>query len=398
MKKIMILGASILQLPAIKKAKQLGFYVIVVDMNPHAIGLNYADEYRIISVNEIEEVLVYAQSSNIDGIMTLASDMPMMTVATVSQKMKLNSVSVETAEHTTNKAAMRQRLEINNIAIPKFDIVKNRVEFDSAIRKYNSKVIVKPSDNSGSRGIFLVHDTSNIEEVEGAYQHSITNSKNGVLLVEEYMEGTEVSVETISINGKCHVIQITDKLTTGAPHFVELGHAQPSKLTDDILHQITELTQDAVEALGINIGPSHTEIIVTNDGPKIVEVGARLGGDNITTHLVPLSTGIDMVETCIRIAVGEEITFNSNKHNSAVIKYFVTPQGILEDFQGVEESLTFPGVKEVIINKSRGDQVGVIKSSVDRIGYVIATSDTVEGATLLCEKVMETVTFNISVS
>ncbi|URN94007.1 MAG: ATP-grasp domain-containing protein [Candidatus Pristimantibacillus lignocellulolyticus] len=398
MKKIMILGASILQLPAIKKAKQLGLYVIAVDMNPLAIGLRYADEFKIISVNEIDDVLVYAQSSNIDGIMTLASDMPMMTVATVSQKMKLNSVTVETAKHTTNKAAMRKRLDVKNIAIPKFDVVKNRVEFESALKKYTTKVIVKPSDNSGSRGIFLIHDTSNYEEVEDAYQHSITNSKNGVLLIEEFMEGTEVSVETISINGKCHVIQITDKLTTGAPHFVELGHAQPSKLSFDILQKIIELTQEAVEALGINIGPSHTEIIVTNDGPKIVEVGARLGGDNITTHLVPLSTGIDMVELCIRIAVGEEVTLNSSKHNSAVIKYFVTPQGTLEDFQGIEESLSIPGVKEVIINKSKGDQVGIIKSSVDRIGYVIATSDTVEDATLLCEKVMETVTFNIRVT
>lgn len=152
---------------------------------------------------------------------------------------------------------------------------------------------------------YLVSNIGDAESISVAYSYSHSFSRNGDLVVEEYMIGPEVSVETLTVNGECNVIQITDKITTGAPHFVEMGHTQPSQLPENTKQKVAQLAKLANRAIGIINGPSHTEIIVTNEGPKIVELGARLGGDCITMHLVPLSTGVDMVECCIKIALGE---------------------------------------------------------------------------------------------
>lgn len=138
------------------------------------------------------------------------------------------------------------------------------------------------------------------------------------------MEGPEVSVETLSFDGHTHIIAITDKVTTGSPEFVEMGHSIPSQLSIDTKLQIEKVVIAAIKAVGINNGPSHTEIIITKDGPKVVELGARLGGDNITTHLVPFATGVDMVEACIEIAFGNNPVLNKRISMGSAIRYFKT--------------------------------------------------------------------------
>lgn len=315
MKKIMILGASILQLPAIEQAKKMGIEVIAVDMNPDAIGFEVEGVTKeVISTIDIEKVLLAAKSHKIDGIMTLASDMPMRTVAVVAKEMGLVGISEETALKATNKAMMRETLKEKGVPIPEFFRISGKDEYLKAVDYFKNKqikCIVKPADNSGSRGVDLLSDFTNNENINKAFEYSKQYSRSGEIVVEEYMEGPEVSVETLSVNGVCHVVQITDKLTTGAPYFVEMGHNEPSILKQDIQENIAQIACDAVNAIGIQNGPSHTEIKVTKDGPKVVELGARLGGDNITTHLVPLSTGVNLVECCIHVALGETPDFNS---------------------------------------------------------------------------------------
>lgn len=295
MKKIMILGASILQLPAIKKAKEMGLEVVVVDMNPDAVGFQTEGiEKEIISTIDIPEIVKAAKRHAIDGIMTLATDMPMRAVAAVAKEMNLIGISADTAVKATNKAEMRKALKKAGVPIPVFYKVSTKEEYLEAVGKIKEagyRCIIKPADNSGSRGIDLLKDYDS-ETVEKAYNYSKESSRSGDLMVEEYMEGSEVSVETLSVNGVCHVIQITDKLTTDAPYFVEMGHSQPSGHTEEIKKQIAEVAIAANHAIGISNGPSHTEIKITKDGPKVVELGARLGGDNITTYLTPLSTGV----------------------------------------------------------------------------------------------------------
>ena len=140
------------------------------------------------------------------------------------------------------------------------------------------------------------------------------------------------------IDGEPHVLQITDKLTTGAPHFVEMGHSQPTRQCAENQKQIRDLAIRACKAVGINIGPAHVEMILTKDGPKMVELGARMGGDCITTHLVPLSTGIDMVGATIDAACGKKPDITKKINKGSAIRYFNTTAGYLRSIEGIEEA------------------------------------------------------------
>lgn len=396
MRKIMILGGSILQLPGILKAKEMGLHVITVDIDKNAIGFKYSDVRENISTIDIPGVVEIAKRYNIDGVMTLASDMPVRTIAAVAKEVNIPGISLDTAFKATNKALMRKCLEEKNIPIPAYYRVNEEKEYFTAISNFQTKCIIKPADNSGSRGIFLIEDLNDLEIIHYAYQYSKRYSHSGEIVVEEYMEGAEVSVEILSISGEVNVIGITDKITTGAPRFVEIGHSQPSMLNNDIKERVKEVAVRAVKAIGIKDGPSHVEIIITRDGPKVVELGARLGGDNIATHLIPLSTGIDIVKCCIEIALGEKPSLLKRINMGSAIRFFKTPIGKITNITGVEKAEKIQGVKEIYFTKNIGDFIEELSNSSDRVGYVIAQSDTAENAIQICHSVMDNVKIYVS--
>lgn len=372
-KSLMILGASILQLPAIEKALDMGLNVIVADMNPEAEGFKVPGVVKeVISTIDIPAIVDAAKRHQIDGIMTLATDMPMRSVAAVVKEMGLIGIDEATALKATNKAEMRKALKEHGVPVPAFFKVSNEKEYMEAVSKFSVPFIVKPTDSSGSRGIYEVQDITDSQMIKKAYEYSSAISKNGALIVEEYMEGPEVSVETLSVDGVCHVIQVTDKLTTGAPHYVEMGHSQPSRLGKDIVDKIMDAARAANQAVGIKDGPSHTEIIVTAQGPKIVEIGARLGGDCITTHLVPLSTGVNMVENCIKIAMGEKPDIQPKWQLGSAIRYFPQHAGLVKSITGVEEAGAMPGICQISIVHGIGEHVTEVDSSGSRLGFVIS--------------------------
>lgn len=395
-KKIMILGASILQLPAIEKAKEMGLDVIAVDMNPEAVGFKVPGvEREIISTIDTPAIVEAAKRHKIDGIMTLATDMPMRSVAAVAKEMGLIGIDADTALKATNKAEMRAALQTGRVPIPKFFKAANEEEYMDAVKQFNVPFIVKPADSSGSRGIFEVIDITNQELIKEAYCYCRPFSRVGDVVVEEYMSGPEVSVETLSVDGTCHVIQITDKLTTGAPHYVEIGHSQPTKHSKEIAEKIAEVAKAANRAIGIKNGPSHTEIIVTAEGPKIVELGARLGGDNITTHLVPLSTGVNMVECCIKIALGEKPDMEPKWSKGSSIRYFQQTTGVVKSIEGIEEAEKVSGVQQISIVHDVGEKVTEITSSGARMGFVIAQDEDAESAVEDCMKALEQIKITI---
>ncbi len=389
-KKIMILGASILQLPAIEKALAMGLQVVVADMNPAAVGMTVAGvTAEVVSTIDIPAVLAAAKRHGIDGIMTLASDMPMRTVAAVAEELGLVGVSADTAVKATDKAVMRKALQDNGVPIPCFYKVANEEEYLAAIAALHTALVVKPADNSGSRGIYKVTDFTDREKLLEIYAYSKQFSRNGDVVVEEYMQGDEVSVETLTVDGECHVIQITDKITTGAPHFVEIGHTQPTAFSPAMAARIASVAQAANRAVGITAGPSHTEIMVTDEGPKIVEIGARLGGDCITTHLVPLSTGVDMVECCIRIALGEKPDVTPKFAKGSAIRYFPQTAGVVTAIRGLTEAREVAGVQQVTVVHGEGETVTAIDSSTARMGYVIAQGVDAVDAGAVCAAALD---------
>lgn len=390
MKRLLIIGASILQVPAIVRAKEMGLYVAVLDYNPNAVGIPLADEYFNVSTIDAEGVYGAARDFKADGIMTLATDMPMRSLAYACEKLGLVGISTDTAIKSTDKAEMIYAFAEHGVRHPLYKVVSDMNNLDATQFEY--PLITKPTDNSGSRGVHLVNTP---EELKEAIAYSSENGREGDVIIEEYMCGPEVSVEIMVTHGQVHVLQVTDKLTTGTPHFVEMGHSQPSRLGEENLQKIRDLAIQAVRAVGIENGPAHVEIILTKDGPKMVELGARMGGDCITTHLIPLSTGIDMVESTIKTALGETPDLTQTIWKGSAIRFFSAPCGYIHSIDGLEEARALEGVKEITLMKNIGEQVGEIGSSVDRIGYVIAQAETPAKAVEICETALGLVKFEV---
>ena len=393
MKKLLIIGASFLQVPGIKRAKELGFEVAVADYDKNAVGIPYADKFYNVSTIDIEGVTAAAEDFGADGIMTLATDMPMRCVAVACKKLGFPAISLETAIKATDKGEMIKAFKEAGVPSPWFFIVESREKLEEIKDKIEYPCIIKPLDNAGSRGVVLVNEKEKLVE---SFEYSIGNSRGAGAIIEEYLIGNEVSVEIMAVDGEINVLMITDKLTTGEPYFVEMGHSQPSRLPENVQNQIKEVAKGAVAAVGIKNGPAHVEIKATSSGPKMIELGARLGGGCITTHLVPLSTGIDMVEGNIRCSFGEAPDVTPKFNKGSAIRHFNVKDGIIKSISGVEEAQKVEGVIEIDFVKKIGDRVvSDPKNSSDRVGYVIAQADNAENAVKICEKVMEIVKIEV---
>ena len=392
MKRLMIVGASVLQLPAILKAKEMGLYVGVADYNPLAVGIQYADEFFNASTMDEVAVLNAAEQFKPDGIMTLATDMPMRGVSRVSDKMHLHSISYETSFKATDKYEMIKAFKAYGVPSPWYFVVDSIDEMRALEGKLSYPCIIKPTDNAGSHGVAKVYS---FEELLGNYDYSHSSSRGGRVIIEEYLDGPEVSVEVMVVDGDVHILQITDKITTGAPHFVEMGHTQPSQLPVETQNQIREIAESACKSLGINKGPAHVEMKVTARGPVMIELGARMGGDNITTHLVPLSTGIDMVRSTIKVALGEEPDIKPTLQYGSAIRYFDVSCGIIKAIEGREDAEKIPGVRQITFTKGVGEESTPIECSNDRIGFVIAQAATAKEAADVCDRAMATIRIEI---
>ncbi len=414
MKKIFILGASALQVPAIKKAKEKGLYVYALDYDPEAVGISEADEFLCISTIDKEAVLEAAKKYQPDYIITSTSDMPVRTVAWVNEKLgKENEISYEDAICATDKAAMRRRMKEKGVPIPKFHVVSTEEEFIEKARSLGDRFVSKPADNAASRGVVLFDkktiiknsftdnaDETVTEELRNIFKFTKGYSRSGEVLLEEFMEGPEVSVESFTVNGETHIITITDKMVTELPFFVETGHTEGSRLPLDVQDDIRRVALLAIKALNVQNGPNHTEIKVTPSGAKLVEIAARLGGDFITSKLVPLSTGVDMIDCCIASVIGQEVHWQSTLSGGSAIRFLHAPfedsveaaeddSYVINDIIGVEDAASLQGVEEVVLYKSVGDEVKGITSSGDRIGHIIAKGKDADEAEKNADKAME---------
>lgn len=392
MKKILILGASILQLPAILKAKEQGFYTIVTDMNPNTMGIAYADKFYHVNTIDVEGTVTLAEKIRPDGIMTLATDLPMRSLAAATTKLGLPGISYETAIKATDKGEMIKAFEVAGVEHPWYSILKDEKELKNVLPNITFPCVIKPTDNAGNRGVSFAKDEA---ELLSLYQYSHDNSHSGDVIIEEYMEGQEVSVEIIVSHGKVNILAVTDKLTQGKPYFVEIGHSEQSQLGNENVAKIKDLATRAVKAIGIDNSPAHVEIMLTKDGPKMVELGARMGGGCITTHLVPLSTGIDMIKSVMDLAMGGEPDVIPKFDKGSALRHIVDIEGEIVSIGGLDEARAFPGVTEVTMLKGIGDKVGYFKNGADRIGYVIAQGKDSVDAIRICEEAMKLIQIKV---
>ena len=289
-KKLAILGAALFQEPAIIKAQEMGYETHVFAWAAGDRGEKMADHFYPISIKEQDEILEKCKEIGIDGIISIASDLAMVTVNYVAENMGLPGNSIEATTISTNKHWMRKAFEENGDPSPKSMLVDSRTDFSSIDMKF--PLIVKPTDRSGSRGVHKVFDQRQL--------------RDAIIRAREY-----------SFEGRHYFLAATAKITTGAPFLIETGHRQPAPLSEEMLARIQKISEHALDTLQLRNGAAHIELKIDGDEINIIEIGGRMGGDFIGSDLVQLSTGYDFVKGVIKVAMGEDPevpeVFESNK-------------------------------------------------------------------------------------
>lgn len=367
MKKIAIIGGSYLQLPAVLKAQELGYETHCFAWRDGAVCEEIADFFYPISIIEKDEILAVCQKIGIDGIVTIASDVAVLTVNYVAERMGLIGNPDNYSKVTTNKYLMRECFAKNDIPSPKFTFVDRNGVYD--ISEFLFPLIVKPTDRSGSRGVEKVLDEASLRSaVARAQKEAFSRSA----IIEEYVAGREISVESISFEGKHYVLQITDKVTTGAPYFVELEHHQPSTLSDEIQNRVKKIVLKALDTLHVKYGASHSELKITETGDiRVIEIGARMGGDFIGSDLVQLSTGYDFLKAVINVAMGQFETPILTDHKCSGVYFLCKGTEYVKKY--IDNYQTYPQIVKAAITDP---ELKDIQCSGDRSGYFIYQGET----------------------
>lgn len=365
MKRLLILGAGSMQLPVIKKAKELGLYTLVADYDPNAVGFQYADQVAIISTNDLDAILSFAKEQQIDGILT-TSDYPVNTVAYVGSQLALPAMSMDVAKICTNKYLQRELFRTASIKTPFYQLCHDTTDMTVFA---DFPYIVKPVDSSASRGVKKVE---NKEQLVQAFQEALYYSNKKEVLIESYIEGREFSVETFTQNQKTTIVSITEKLTRGEELgcFVEDTHIEPARITAEENDLISAEVLSAITAIGLDNCPSHTEVKLNSKGVYVIELACRLGGDYITSDLVPLSTGIDMLGNLIRLSVGERIDVKPS------ISKFSCVQFLNDENYYLCTNLIETGNKNIKRYEVYPYSDKPIHNSLDRLGFIIFQTET----------------------
>ncbi len=370
MKKLAIIGASYLQEPLIQKAKSMGIETHVFAWAADDVGEKSAHYFYPISIVEKEKILDACREIGIDGICSIASDLAAIVVNYVANEMGLSGNSKECTVVTTNKHLMRRAFEQNGDPSPKSYLVNDKKDLESVQLCY--PVIVKPIDRSGSRGINKLQTADGLEQ---AIEEAKEQGFEKMALVEEYALGQEYSVECVSWMGEHHFLAMTKKYTTGAPHFIERGHLEPALVSTCQLERVKNIVFHALDSLNITNGASHTELkIAEDDSIALIEIGGRMGGDYIGSHLVELSTGIDFVHAVIRIALGEKPDLTP-KHSlaSAAVRYVFSSEDIT-----VLDKIRKEHPEYIISTDIKESYEGEITDSSTRFGFYLLHADKAE--------------------
>ncbi|MDE6791584.1 MAG: ATP-grasp domain-containing protein [Muribaculaceae bacterium] len=362
--RLLILGAGEMQVPVIVKANEMGFETVVVDFDSNAPGVKFASKFYEVSTLDSDRVLEIAEKEKVNGLLT-TSDAPVRVVAYVGSRLNLPAMSEKVSEICTDKYLQRELFSHNGINCPAFSLCDRSTD----LSKFTEfPYIVKPVDSSASRGVSKV---SNSHELEEAAKEALGFSRSGKFIVESFIEGREFSVETLTQNNETHIITITEKLTKGEDEgfFVEDTHIEPARITDHEKDRIEEEVRKAILAIGIDNCPTHTEVKLNPEGAFIIEIACRLGGDYITSSLVPLSTGVDMLENLIRLSVGRPIDC-THKFEACSAVQFLNPENYGRCVEYVSSSPSH--IQDYRIEPFMNRKV---RNSLDRLGYIVLQTE-----------------------
>lgn len=381
--KVLIIGAGPAQYKGAAKAKQMGLFTIVTDRNPKAPGLAIADVPLVLDVKDYENSIKIAKQYQIDGVFSIASEVSVRTVAAVAEELNLPGLSRQVARIVTDKALMREKYKENDVPSPRFRVAYSLGEAFEAIKELSLPVVIKPADNAGSRGVTKADKETEIQE---GFERAKEFSEQGKVLIESFMEGVEVSVEAFVYRGLIKILALSDKIRTPPPHLLDTTVIFPSNYPKDVQDEICEVARKAIKSVNINDGPVHIEIMMTPEGPKMVELAARGPGFKVFTDIIPYVTGVDVVEAVIKLALAEEPDLEIKASRGAVLKFIQASPGRIRKIEGKEKVGEISGVYDFALYLGAGDEIKPLTCGDDRVGHIISFADSRDKAIATIER------------
>lgn len=390
MKKLLMLGGSMQQIPAIKRARELGNYVIVCDYLPDNPGQYYADEYHNVSTTDLEAVLALAKMLGIDGIVAYASDPAAPTAAYVAGKLGLPGNPYESVRLLTRKDLFRSFLREHGFNTPEAGGYDTYEQAMLDLERFNFPVMVKPVDSSGSKGVVKVYDR---DGVRAAVEEALSYSRGGRFIIEEFIEkkGYQVSGDGFSVDGRLVFTSFGNELYSGkgTREYVALGEFWPSLLTQEQKEKVDGELQRLITALGMRTSAYNIEVILDkNDTPYVIELGPRNGGSYIP-QLIKYATGVDLIDYTIRGALGEPCGDLKMAPTHGVWSNYM----ILSKKTGVFRNLWFDEsfkkryLLEVHCTAQPGDVVHTYQNTTHSLGTILFKADTVKEMVELTENI-----------
>jgi len=369
-KRLLVLGAGPAQLGLHRAARDRGLYVIACDRDPAAVGFEYADRRAVVSVEDEAAVSQLARAEQVSGIIAPGIDWPVAIAARIATHAGLpHPLDPDVAAHAVLKHRQRKLLDEHDVPQPRWELTTGATD------GLPLPSVVKPVDRQGQKGLSVVAESDQLAEAIG---RAVQASRTGLALVEELVPGPEVTVNAFSVDGRFHPLTVTDRLTADGPAFgVALAHAWPS------VHPVegaVEAARRAAEALGVTDGPTYTQIVLGPDGPRVMELAARLGGGH-DAELCHAALGIDLNGLALAAALGEPVEIpEPEPAGGACVRFLVPPEGTLADVEGVEEALAVEGVLDARVYRQPGWRFGPFRRGNDRAGFVLARGDSRDDA------------------
>jgi biotin carboxylase len=356
--------------------------VIALDREPSSPGFRYADRRAIVSTEDESGIERLANAERVDGLIAPGIDWPVAIAARVAERLALSHpISPETAMLSTSKLRQRERFAESGIPQPEFEVCSGAAEAAQAAARIGFPCVVKAPDRQGQRGLTLVRSA---DEMAEAVSTALAASRSATLLVEQHVPGREVTINGFSIRGHFQPLTVTDRLTASLPAFgVALTHVWPSELEPAEIGVVVEVAAAAARAVGIENGPSYTQVLVGPDGPRVGELAARLGGGH-DAELCRVALGVDLNGAAISAALGEEVPPPAlapvARVGGACVRFLVAPPGELREVTGVEEAFAEEGIRGIRIYRRPGHRFGELRRGADRAGAILAVGETREEA------------------
>jgi biotin carboxylase len=394
---ILIVSAGIMQIPAIKAAKELGLFVIATDRNPDAPGFALCDMGVALDSKDVEGHVRFASENaekfNIKGAFA-GSDVA-ITVAGITNALGLPGIPVSVAERSNNKAKMKERWVRDGIPTPFGQEASTLDEAKAILRRVGLPAIVKAVDNAASRGSKKITEESQLPE---AFEKAKAASRSNTAIIEEYVIGNEQSVESIVWNGRTYHVGMADREFGYHPFHIETAHCDPSVLPLDAQKRIYDVVDAAAESLGIDFGPAKADMIWTAKGPMILEMPARLSGGFHSQYTTPLSSGRNPIKAVMEISLGKDLDetwLKATRNLTAICSGIFPGPGQIKSIHGVDEARAIDGVEQVIITKGPGDRVDEYVDNGQRFCWVITIGESMAEARSRFEQAARAIRFEI---